>query len=202
MKSGIKLIAALQIIAGMVFLGVACGDYKGQGSNDPKIGALVKVSEIIPQDRGEDTHDIDMWLSVCDNTTVPPEMEDPLTEATMIIKVFNDDETSACASQGCPDVYILSYKVEFESDDPNAVPLSSIQRDIYLFIEAGEELTADGLVLMPWSTKQQFFNKYKAWLSITPYTAKLTFKGEDEFGQEFEFKTQTYLACGDWWVCN
>jgi len=202
MRSGKKMIGALGIIMGIVLLGIACGDFKGPASNDSKVGALVKVSEIMPQDRNEGTHDIDMRVSVCamEGATIT-DVEDPLTEASMSVTIFNDDETSACAATGCPDVYILSYKVEFESDDPNAVPLSSIQRDIYLFVEAGDEVS-DEMVLMPWSTKQQFMHNYAAWGSITPYTVKLTFKGEDEFGAEIEFHAQTYVACGDWLVCG
>lgn len=203
-----KSLAVISIMLGIAFLVVACGEYKGQGSNDSKIGAVVKVSEIIPKDRGEpnQSNGIDMRLSPCemDGATVTA-WEDPLTEATMEVTFYNDDKTPVCEDTECPDVYILSYKVEFESDDSYAPELSPIQRDIYYFLEAGDELTVDNLLLMPWSTKNQFVKSYNAsnsWGQIANYTVKVTFKGEDEFGQEFEFKAQTYVGCGDWLVCD
>jgi|GEM_PF-3509504 len=200
-----KIAVIFSIMLGIAFLVVACGEYKGEGSNDPNIGAVIKVSEIIPKDRGESnqSNGIDMRISPCqmEGATVTA-WEDPLTEATMEVTFYNDDKTPACEDTDCPDVYILSYKVEFESDDSYAPELSPIQRDIYYFLEAGDQLTVDNLILMPWSTKNQFINNYTAWGQIANYTVKVTFKGEDEFGNEFEFKAQTYVGCGDWLVCD
>ncbi len=204
MRSGEKMIVALGYIFLIGLFAAGCGKTDSSASDNVNTGAIVRVTEIMSLDRGADTQDIDMRLSVCemDGATIVS-TEDPLTEASMRVTILNDTDTLSCSGDApCPYVYILSYKVEFESDDPNAVPLDSIQRDVYLPIEGGADATMEGWTLMAWSSKRKFYNYYNSWGSIVPYTAKITFKGENEFGEEFEFKTQIYLEAGDWWVCN
>lgn len=196
-----KITLWLVLIAGIVLLLGSCGDYRGPGTdNIENTGNILVVNDIMPQDRGEDTYDIDIVQHICPSG----EPEDPLTDATLRVELYYE-KGPACSSdigKECPNINILSYRVEFFSDNDSAYPLPDlnvITQNIHLSPDSSVEL--EGLLLIPVSWKDELATKGDP-SEVIVYQVKVTFYGVTDYGYEVKTWAQTFIEVADWDVCQ
>lgn len=186
----------LSLVIGSLAL-LACGDLKGPGSdNAEESGGILYVTKITPQDRGQETYNIDVIQD-----TVPCE-EEALTDATMTV-TLSYVSAESCANQHCPNIQILSYRVEYTSNDAGAVlldPLEVVTQNIY--IEPDQLITLDGLLLMPVDKKKEFLNKGGDYSAEPQYQVKVTFYGVNDYGVDVKSFGETYILVADWLTCS
>ena len=189
----------LMMAAVMLFLLsiLGCGDFTGPGSDDVEYtGMFFSLTSITPKDLDQATYDIDVVQDLCGD---PPKPE-PFKDSTMAV-ALSYAAAPSCSNQACPALYLESYRADFRSHDSYAVPLDSVSATIQEQLMPGDNLTLDGIKLVPLYLKAQYIDRGGDYTIEVEYEVKITFKAITEFGEEIEATAYTYVLLADFDNC-
>ena len=185
----------LLILALVLAFGCATPDTPGS-DNSTKTGTVLRVVSIVAKDGGTSSNQVDVVIHMCSAT----EAEKGLFDVDMDVSLMNDSAGSG-AQQGTK-VTIISYTVEYISNDPGSVPLPAESKVTQsMVINPGGSVNMTGLLLMSVHTKEEFISRGGDPGLIPVYQAKVTFYGVNDFGYKVKAVGSTYLELADWNTC-
>jgi len=172
----------------------------------------VKIdATIVPEYLGDSTYSVDVFQDICDPGPPPDyeEFTDHGATLTIHARLLNPNATFQAG-----DLYIEKYTVEYRRspDSIGTPPILSDTRYKTIVIPApsgtGETTVTDTVIFVDLIRKDKYASdilsgQYSSSLAyINNYTATYTFKGKNEYGTEFSFKTQTDFQIGWFDYCD
>jgi hypothetical protein len=193
-----KILMALAAVLFVAVVNPACEDSGSGPGSDGMVntGSRLMINYIIPSDADEDTNAIDMVQSLCGGTTEA----EIFTDAKFSIEFEVTGTTpSNTATTG---IILNSYRVDYYSSSPGAVPIPSREFGINVYIPPNGIYSIDGLfTLLVVGDKMQWVSDGgDPWL-FPDYDCVITFKGTNEFGYEVEATGYVNIECGIWNNC-
>jgi hypothetical protein len=182
------------ILAAVMAFGCATPDTPGS-DNTPATGVILRVMSLSAADGATGNNTVDVVFEFCQNSTTTFEKN---FDVSMSVDLLNDSPGGDLQSTK---VTILSYTVDYISDDPGSVHLPSEKYVTQsLVIDAGGSQTIS-LLLMSVRTKIEFISRGGDPALVPTYQARVTFYGVNDFGYEVKAVGSTYLEIGDWQTC-
>lgn len=205
MLAGILPVLAL----GMILIW-ACGSYKGPGSgNTGNTGFILTIVSITPQDAKKDTFDIDVVQENCAAGGTAEPKPETFTDATMKIDI-RYELTESCQTTTCPNLHLTSYDVEYSSTADGSAAIASLTNvTISQWLQPGDDVTLDGLILLPIDRKWEFCVPPCDPSSPSPgdpweeplYRVKIKMRGITDTGEDVSVEGSTYILLLDWDNC-
>lgn len=184
----------VSLVAGFI-LASGCGDIVTPGGdNAAYTGSVLRVFSITVKDYASGSDEVDVVQNVCR----AGQLED-FGNVEMVAVLKNDSPATSQVTSATK-VQILSYKVEFFSNDEGAVPLDSFEVYESYFLQPGQSISPS-LLLMSMDTKFEFISKGGDPYLFPVYQVKVTFYGINEFGYEVKGWGSTRIQVGDWDNC-
>ena len=202
------LLGAWCLLLPLIFMG--CGDGSGSpGSRGSEDTGVIVDAIIVPTYLGANTNSVDAFQDICDPGP-PPEAEVFTTHSatvTFTARLINTDPTIQPGT-----LYVEEYTIRYfrNNDSIGAPPIETDKRfkTIVITPPDGEGVTevTDTLFFVDLVRKDKYAEnmlsgQYSSSLAfINNYTAIYTFKGKNEYGEDFKLEAQVDFEIG--WFDN
>ncbi len=180
----------------LIMMGLVAGAYGCSSSSGPldEIGQRY-VSSVTIEDNGEETLDIDVVQSMCDNET------EEFTNAFAILSLSVDADA--------PGLTLQSYSIQYiplDSPDGNGnlvtPPELVSPEDGWTRFEVGAGESGQlEVTCMSIDTKEEFVNSWPAGVDYPLYTIRITFRFENTAGEDIDIVVDKTVYLGNYNNC-